>query len=430
MVLDGHLLPQNDPLIWGQFDSKIGRERALDQRGAEKSGGRAERRVKLDGNVVRRKAGGKAQDIWDSELPGFCLRVLASGRKMWCVFVRERGKLRRVTLGDARVVLAKAARKLARARLAEAALDGLPTQKQALAMQKKDGPLVRDYVEQFWADYAHHWKPATQQRNYQAIQREIVPHFGDIRVDALRKSDVLFWRDGFAERTGVFNRTLPVLSVMLGYAERLGLRPRGSNPCKGTPRYKRAAKERFLSAQEYKRLAKALAHFEGELPLVVLAIRLLIYTGARKGEIENLRWEWIQPPRILLPDSKTGAKFLYCNRQALGVIDAIAKLHRGAKASGLVFPYHPDIEIPLCLDSYWPRIRAYAALPDVRLHDLRHSFASIAIQDNISLIMIGKLLGHALPETTARYAHLDDSHIADAAARVSGSIADLLGVTA
>ena len=156
----------------------------------------------------------------------------------------------------------------------------------------------------------------------------------------------------------------------------------------------------------------------------------MVYTGARKGEIENLRWEWIQPPRILLPDSKTGAKFIYCNRQALAVIDAIAKLHGGAKTRGLVFPYHPDVEIPLCLDPYWPRIRAYAALPDVRLHDLRHSFASIAIQDNISLMMIGKLLGHALPETTARYAHLADEIVMDAASRVCTSIASALGVQA
>ena len=136
MVQDGHVLPQNDPLIWGNFDSKIGLEKAHDQRRAEYPRGRAERRVKLDGNVVRRKADGKAQDIWDSELPGFCLRVLASGRKMWCVFVRERGKLRRVTLGDARVIRAKAARMLAKARLAEAALD----------VQRKHGAKVTQVV--------------------------------------------------------------------------------------------------------------------------------------------------------------------------------------------------------------------------------------------------------------------------------------------
>lgn len=130
------------------------------------------------------------------------------------------------------------------------------------------------------------------------------------------KADILFWRDGFAERTGVFNRTLPILSVMMGYAEQLGLRPRGSNPCRGTPRYKRKRMERFLSAREYGQLATALNDFERDYPLAVAAIRLLVFTGARRGEIEKLRCEWVQPPRLMLPDSKTGAKIVYLNRQA------------------------------------------------------------------------------------------------------------------
>ena len=207
------------------------------------------------------------------------------------------------------------------------------------------------------------------------------------------------------------------------YAEQLGLRPRGSNPCKGTPRYKRKRMERFLTNREFQRLALALREFEGRRPDIVCAIRLLIFTGARCGEIQNLRWEWVQPPRLMLPDSKTGAKIIYLNRQALAVLDDIPN----QSDEGLVFPA-PQSDGPINMTNCWPKIREVAALPDVRLHDLRHSFASVAIQNNISLMVIGKLLGHALAETTARYAHLSDDVVADAASRVSGSIAKCLGI--
>jgi integrase len=159
--------------------------------------------------------------------------------------------------------------------------------------------------------------------------------------------------------------------------------------------------------------------------LTVQAIRLLIYTGARHGEVVGLRWEWVQRPRLMLPDSKTGAKIVYLNRQARAVLDAMP-----TKAEiGLVFPSLRG-DKPIALSIPWLAIRQHAALPDVRLHDLRHSFASIAIADGISLVVIGKLLGHALAETTERYAHLADEAIADAAKRVSGSLAKCLGIAA
>jgi len=150
----------------------------------------------------------------------------------------------------------------------------------------------------------------------------------------------------------------------------------------------------------------------------------LIFTGARCGEIEQLRWEWVQEPRLMLPDSKTGAKIVYLNRQAANVIAGLPN----RKATGLLFPSFRNPDKPITLGIHWSKIRNCAALPDVRLHDLRHSFASVAVRDNISLMVIGKLLGHALAETTTRYAHLSDEIVADAAERVSGSIARLIGV--
>lgn len=386
--------------------------------------GRTSEKVRLDGNIARRKIKGKEFFWWDTELPGFGLRVFAGGSRSWFVQFRQRRKQMRITLGRPPEVRAEEARTLARAQLAKVMLDGLPVAQKA----RRDSPgaaLFRDFALRFWADYSRHWKPSTRKGNRARIFKDLSDIFGHLRVDAIRKADVLRWRDSWADRTGAFNRTIPIMSVMMGYAEQLGMRPRGSNPCRGTPRYKRKLVDRFLSAREFNRLAGTLREFEEGNSIAVQAIRLLIYTGARHGEVVGLRWEWVQPPRLMLPDSKTGAKIVYLNRQAQAVLDAMPN----KAETGLVFPSVRG-DKPIALSPIWLEIRRHAALPDVRLHDLRHSFASIAIADGISLVVIGKLLGHALAETTERYAHLADEAIADAAKRISGSLARHLGIAA
>ena len=411
MFSNGYLLPENPP----QNHPKVVGDSTA-QTPTQSS-------VRLNGNIARRRVKNSEIEYWDKDLPGFGLRVFPSGRRTWFVMLRQRGKQRRISLGHVGEVDAKNARRLAKAELVKVALDGLPVANSKTGGKKKQSPLMRDYAPCFWADYSRHWKPSTQKRNKTSVFRDICEAFGDRRLDELRKSDILLWRDGFASKPGSFNRTLPVLAVMMTYAEQLGLRPRGSNPCKGTPRYKRKRMERFLTNREFQRLAVALREFEDRRPDIVCAVKLLIFTGARCGEIQNLRWEWVQPPRLMLPDSKTGAKIVYLNRQALAVLDDIPN----QCDEGLVFPA-PRCDSPISLGNFWPKIRQAAALPDVRLHDLRHSFASIAIQNNISLMVIGKLLGHALAETTARYAHLSDDVVADAASRVSRSIAKCVGI--
>ena len=414
MEQNGHVLPQKSSPNHALSAMPSERGEAV-ERGIQ--------HVKLNGNIARRSPAKRIIEYWDSELPGFGLRVHPSGRRTWFVMFRQRGRQRRASLGTSRQITALEARRLAREKLAEVALDGLPSRRTGKA-RSKEAPLMRDYADRFWKDYAHHWKQSTRDRNRKGIDQDILPAFGDRRVDEIAKADIMFWRDGFAARTGAFNRTIPILSVMMSYAEQLGYRRRGSNPCRGTPRYKRNRMERFLSAREYGQLGTALQDFDVEYPSVIAAIRLLIYTGARCGEIEKLRWEWVQEPRLMLPDSKTGAKIVYLNRQAVEVIATIPD----RKAAGLLFPSVRDPDKPIKLGMHWADIRNRAALPDVRLHDLRHSFASTAIRDNISLMVIGKLLGHALAETTSRYAHLSDEVIGDAAERVSGSIARLIGV--
>lgn len=374
-------------------------------------------RTSPNGNLVRRD-GLNEGFYWDQELPGFGLRVYRSGRKRWIVQLRQRKATRRITLGDPAGMSAPEARRAARAILAQNALDGLPTRQ---PRAERNDPRFSTYAAEFWRDYAGHWKTSTQVRNRRAIDGSLIPYFGRRFVGTLTRADVLAWKEALRERQGKFNRDLPVLAAMLGYAEQLGYRPKGSNPCRGIARYKRQLPERYLTAKEFRRLGAVLDQFEPSHSEAVAAIRLLTFTGARCSEITGLQWEWIDPPYANLPDSKTGPKRLYLNRQALRVLDA-----RKGEGSGAVFP-EAAMRRNL-LPKTWETIRRRAAIPDVRLHDLRHSFASVGIMEGISLARVGKLLGHALPETTARYAHLADTAIADAAVRVSGSIAVSLGL--
>lgn len=370
-----------------------------------------------DGNLARRAVVAEGF-YWDQELPGFGLRVYRSGRKRWIVQLRQRKATRRITLGDPEGMSAPEARRAARAMLAQNALDGLPTRP---PRAERIDPRFSAYVAEFWKDYSGHWKASTQTRNRQAIDGTLVPYFGRRFIGTITRADILAWKDSLRERQGKFNRDLPVLAAMLGYAEKLGYRPKGSNPCRGISRYKRQLPERYLTPKEFRRLGSVLAECEPGYREAVAAIRLLIFTGARCSEIIGLQWEWIDPPYAHLPDSKTGPKRLYLNRQALAVLDA-----RKGEGRGAVFP--EAIGRQNLLPKAWEAIRRKAAIPDVRLHDLRHSFASVGIMDGISLVRVGKLLCHALPETTARYAHLADAAIADAASRVSGSIAAALGL--
>ena len=378
--------------------------------------------VKLDGNTARRchNIAATRAVLWDAALPGFGLRVRRGHKHgSWVVRLRFRSADKLVTLGRSADVDAGTAREMARSRLAAVTLDGLP-QRMAVAAS----PTFATYVVEFLRDYARHWKPATERSSRGLINRDLIPAFGELQLDAIIKADVSRWRDSFGEhREGSFNRAIPVLSVMLKYAEQLGYRKRGSNPCRGIPRFKRQLPERYLTAAEYRRLGRVLTEDETKHPLDVAAIRLLLYTGARLGEIAGLQWDWVQPGRLMLPDSKTGPKIVYLNPQAEAVLENVPR----REGCALVFPSR-DIRGPRDLNPYWPKARRRAALPDVRLHDLRHSFASTAIMQGIPLATIGKLLGHALPETTARYAHLADEVIADAAERVSGSLARHLGL--
>jgi integrase len=233
---------------------------------------------------------------------------------------------------------------------------------------------------------------------------------------------ILKWRDRMGERPGTANRTLPVLSVMMTTAETMGLRPHRSNPCRNVTRFPTKIIERFLSLDELTSLGAVLASVEDDHLQDCAIIRLLLLTGARRQEIESLCWSYIDGSFAHLPESKTGPKTLYLGRAARDLLRLLPRSEHD-----WVFPDEHGTSHAQLAWPRWKRIREAAGVEDVRLHDLRHTFASHAAMNRVTLPTISKLLGHSLLETTERYAHLGDTSVREAVGRVSGHIARASG---
>ena len=213
------------------------------------------------------------------------------------------------------------------------------------------------------------------------------------------------------QRSLAHRRSSPVLSVIMRQAEMYGYRPEGSNPCAGVRRYRRNGRERFLSANEFRRLAIVLDRHDGTHPHLVAFIRLLLLTGCRKNEIVTLGWSDYREGRLFLRDSKTGPRTVWLSLHARDVLDGLPRNGQW------VFP-SPQVGGPVSatvFDRFWRRIREEADIVDVRLHDLRHTYASIAIMHGETVTTTGRLLGHSDPETTLKYAHLSDRSVRQAA---------------
>ena len=194
----------------------------------------------------------------------------------------------------------------------------------------------------------------------------------------------------------------------------MGLRPEESNPCRGIRRYRRKGRERFLSDDEIRRLAATLSTHTRRQPLQVAAVRLLLLTGCRRGEILMLRWSDYREGHLFLRDSKTGPRTVWLSQPARNVLDALERTSRWVfPAPRTGGPHHGT-----WLERFWIEIRAEADLRDARLHDLRHTHASIALRQGETVLAIGRLLGHRSPETTLKYTHLADAMVRDAAETV------------
>ena len=368
--------------------------------------------------VEAAKAGDRDIYLWDSEVRGFGLRVKPTDSKSFIVSLRiggRGGQQRRRLVGKPSIISVDKARQEARLMVAEAKSGKDPVAALIVERQKKR---LRDVAPVFLADYVEvKCKPSYARECRRIFERHILPKFGTRPIADLTRSEITRWHHDMRETPYQANRCLAVLSKSITWAIRHGYRDQGGgNPCQYIEKFRESKRERYLSTEELQQLAAAFEAAErGPLPSsktlrrrlpphAIAAIRLLLLTGARRDEIRTLRWQHVSLERriLLLPDSKTGQKTILLSESATDLIRAIPKLagnpfvFPGGKPGA---PIH-DLERP------WQKIRKAAGLEDVRLHDLRHTFASIAAGAGHSLPIIGKLLGHTQAATTARYAHI------------------------
>ncbi len=357
-------------------------------------------------------------DVWDDVISGLGLRVGTSGNRSFFLRRTVRGRIRSATIGSADTLTVPEARREARREARKLLATFIDPARNDNGPRTPGHPMDA-FATEFLDRYARHWKPSTLENSAYLVRRYILPAFDRMTVDAISVEHVRDWFASMADRPGAANRSMPVLSVMMRMAELWGYRAHNSNPCKNAKRYRMRPKERFLTAEEMARLNAVLTRDEFYCPQAVAIIRLLMLTGCRAGEIVSLEWDWIKGRRIHLPDSKSGARTVWLSSAARAVIDAIP---RYSPDCPFLFPARPPTRHIDNFEHQWHRIRNEAGLPGLRLHDLRHNWASVAAMNGVDMVTIAKLLGHALVETTERYTHLSDQTVSDAADRVSGRI--------
>jgi integrase len=360
--------------------------------------------------------------IWDDSLPGFGVRILPSGRKGYIVQYRAGRRSRRMSLGPTTVLTCEQARTRAITIIAAARGGDDPA---ARRDADRRTATVKELADRFDKEHVSlRIKESTAKGYRRLLQLTILPALGRHRVTEVTRADIAKLHHDLRHIPYEANRCLEVISKMFSLAEMWGLRPDGSNPRKHIKKYAEEKRERFLSPVELKLVGEVLREMESEgieLPSAIAATRLLILTGCRLNEIMTLQWEHVDLPgkALRLPDSKTGAKVVHLGQPAIDVLEKIVRVETNP---WVIVGTLPGARLT-DLQPFWQRVRARAGLNDVRIHDLRHTFASTAVASGQGLPMIGKLLGHTQVQTTARYAHLASATVKIAVDEVSNQIA-------
>ena len=301
--------------------------------------------------------------LWDRDIKGFGVRVHPSGRKVYLVKYRHRGRAVKKTIGPHDAIPPAAARACA-AEIITAAKTGRDLTERDLQARKAEAPTMHDLARRFAEEYVPaRCKPSSAYSYESAIRRHVLPRLGKRRVAEITRGDMAALHHAMRATPYAANRTLGILSAMFTAAELWGIRQDGSNPCRYVRRFRERKRERFLSDAEYRRLGAALRKAEttGTEPAsAVAAIRLLMLTGCRLSEIMDLRWDDValEAAELRLRDSKTGAKVVHIGEPAVAVLRGIARTgdnpwviagrRPGTRLASLHFP--------------WGRIRERAGL--------------------------------------------------------------------
>ena len=342
----------------------------------------------------------------DKTVSGLHARVTATGRKFYLYFRTKGGVERRPKIGEHPNMTVAQARGIARDMLLEVAKGNDPM---AERQAERIAPTVREAIDRYEREHAP--KRKTGAAAVKLLRAHLERKLGHEKVASIDHSHIHALHASLAKTPILANRVVQHASKLFSLCEvpwkfRL---PTQGNPCKGLERNREPRRRRYMTATEAQKIAELLDANKVCFPAAVAYVYLLILTGTRRGELWNARWEWLDGNVLRLPDSKTGAKAVFLPPAAMDVINQLPR------TSGTITGIGPPYKL-------WYRVRKAAGCPDLRLHDLRHSFASVALAQGLTLEQIGELLGHASTQTTKRYAHLIESTAQAAAARTASAM--------
>ncbi|HWA18974.1 MAG TPA: tyrosine-type recombinase/integrase [Devosia sp.] len=360
---------------------------------------------------------GRDNIVFDTLEPGFGIRVTPAGRKIFIAQARVAGRPRRIPIGRHGGMTVVKARAEARAMLEDMrkGVDPLAARAQREHELEVNSTTVGDLADRWLAEHVRlKRKPRTIEDYERIVDKNIKPWAGHRSVAAVKLSDVMALHRDMAATPRRANYVVAVIKALFGFAERVGLRAQGTNPAKGLEMYREIARDRYMSPKEIVAAAELIARAEekGTIgPHVAAGLKLCLFTGCRSGEATALEWSHVDLAKKIarLPDSKANRpRIIHLNGPAVEMLKALPRLGKYVVAGAI------KDQPARNLTGAWIGIRKKTALEGVRLHDFRHSFASAAAAKGLSLPMIGKLLGHTVPATTARYAHLHQDPVAEA----------------
>jgi integrase len=362
----------------------------------------------------------------DPEIKGFLCKITPKGRRVYMLYYRTKeGQERRPVIGVHGDLTCEQAREIAQDWKALIAQGGDPSSDKKAGRQS---PNISQLCHRYMIEYASGRKKDSSLRNDdQMIRRFILPQLGSRKVAAITTDDISRLHNSLRDTPYQANRVLALLSKMFRLSEVWGARSQGTNPTDHVEKFPEEKRERYLSPKELVNLGNFLSEAEedgSELPQVIAAIKLLLFTGCRLNEILTLRWEdvlWDQG-LLRLADTKTGAQFRPIGKSALAYLDTLPWKDELEH----VIPGRDKTKPLVNLGKAWRRIRDRAGLDGVRIHDLRHTHASAAAGSGLSLPIIGRLLGHTQAATTQRYAHIANDPVTDAADAVSNHLTNIL----
>ena len=339
------------------------------------------------------------------------LEVRASGRKTYYQrYTDERGGERQFKIGPADVLTLRQAKRQATQIKAQAILGGDPQRER---QERRSIPTLRTFVEERYLPFVQTYKRSWQTDEI-VLRVHVLPGLGSRFLDEITTAhvtEIITKMRSEEYAPGTVGRVIVILRYLFNLARKWNVHQTNQNPAAGIPIPPDVQRNRFLDKDEIKRLVEALVSDENQV--AAKAILLLLLTGARRNEITHARWEHVdlEASTLFVPLSKSGkSRYVVLNTDAVAVLRAIPRL----PGNPYVFPSSVTGRPSASLHFPWKRIRAKAGLDAVRLHDLRHSFASALVNDGWDLYTVQRLLGHANAKATQRYAHLSRKTLSEA----------------